>query len=228
MNEVRVFNNAEFGKIKEFQKEKPNPVVGIVYAIEYNDRFCKIGMSSVPSQRTSIIKHYISDYMQEKVTRIMISFWHTNYRENEKKLHEAFKDCRLPNTELFSVSVDEVVEFILDGGITFDDKSMQILEEIDKGSKWLIEFGESVMRGDFDQREESGKESFYDKYENMLRNAKILNDEIKFKARAFIEDYEEYLELKKESKIMRLKGYFFDKWVEYGLVNENGEEIKNA
>ena len=62
----------------------------------------------------------------------------------------------------------------------------------------------------------------------MLRNAKILNDEIKFTTRAFIEDYEEYLELKKESKIMRLKGYFFDKWVEYGLVNENGEEIKNA
>ena len=222
MNEVMVFNNAEFDKIKDFQREKPNPVVGIVYAVEYDNRFCKIGMSSVPAERTHTIKHYIGDYMQKNVTGIMISKWHTNYRENEKLLHEKFKDCRLPNTELFSVDIAEISELILNGGILLEDNSEEILSEIQKGSKAFLEFGKAVLRGDYSGRMEGhDKNNFFDVYEQMLNSATCLSDDIIFTGRAFVDDYRAFLEEKANAEIMQLKAFFIDKWVEHGLLNEN-------
>ena len=85
MNELKIFEKDEFLRIKDFQKEKPNAVMGIVYAIEYGDGFSKIGMSSVPANRTLTLKHYISDYMQYPVNRIIckLAAADTGFGKNE-------------------------------------------------------------------------------------------------------------------------------------------------
>ncbi len=175
MNELKIFEKDEFSQIKDFQKEKPNAVMGIVYAIEYGNGFCKIGMSSVPANRTLALKHYISDYMQYPVNRIMITTWHTNYRQNEKKLHEEFSDCRIPNTELFCVNVQDVVDSIKRGVICFEDNSAKLLDEIKRGSEYLIEFGKSVMRGDYDTHKTSVNE-FEKMYDQMLKKSDSLTE----------------------------------------------------
>ena len=73
MNNIKIFEENEFNKIKNLQKEKPNSVVGIIYAIGYGNGVSKIGMSSFPANRTSILTHYINDYMQCPVDKILIS-----------------------------------------------------------------------------------------------------------------------------------------------------------
>lgn len=221
MDKVRIFEKKNFSQIKDFQKEKPNAVMGVVYAIEYSGGYCKIGMSSFPADRTSVLKHYISDYMQKQVRKIMISEWHTNYRKNEKLLHEAFSDCRIPNTELFSVCVEEIALHILNEGILLEDRSEEILEEIKRESDLLIEFVKSVMRGDYVKKEKSEERfNFSEMYDNMLESADALTDEILFTAKAFIDDYKAALEDSMELELMKLKSSFVDKWVKYGLINE--------
>lgn len=220
MNEIKLFERKDFRLIKEFQKEKPNPVSGIVYAIEYGEGYSKIGMSSVPAERISLLRHYISDYMQNSVNRIMISPWHTNYRQNEKVLHNAFSDCRIPNTELFSVGIKEISDFILNNGLLFEDKSKEIIDEIQRESDALIEFGKSVMRGDYDFQKKDVCD-FKDVYDNMLRTSDTLNDEILFITKGFIDDYRSALEDYTESELMKIKSYFVDKWIEHGLLNKN-------
>lgn len=217
MDELKIFEKDEFLRIKDFQKEKPNAVMGIVYAIEYGDGFSKIGMSSVPANRTLTLKHYISDYMQYPVNRIMITTWHTNYRQNEKKLHKEFSDCRIPNTELFSVNVQEIVDSIKRGTICFEDKSAEMLDEIKRGSKYLIEFGKSVMRGDYDTHKASVNE-FEKMYDQMLEKSDSLTEEAVFTARSLVDSYRESLEDNMEKELNTLKRYFVDKWAAYGLL----------
>lgn len=220
MNELKIFENPEFGKIKEFQNEKPNPVMGIVYAIEYGDGFSKIGMTSIPANRTAALKHYITDYMGYPVNRIMISPWHTNYKENERKLHRIFDDCRIPNTELFSVTVQEIVSIIESGEILFNDNSKEILEEIKQGSEALIEFGKSVMRGDY-CRTQSDVDCFNAMYENLLKKSDSLTEEVLFTARNLIDNYRFVLETNMEIELALLKSWFVDKWMEYDLLPKN-------
>lgn len=221
MNEVRIFRREDFSKIKDFQNSKPNEVMGIVYAIEYGDSYSKIGMSSVPAERISVLKHYISDYMQNTVSKIMISKWHTNYRQNEKLLHNEFIDCRIPNTELFSICIEEISDFIVNGGILLEDRSKEILEDIEKTSRNIVGFGKSVMRGDFDIQEERKENfNFAKTYEDMLNSADHLTEEILFTSRGFIDDYRAALDDYAEIELMKIKAYFVDEWIKHGFIKE--------
>ena len=61
-----------------------------------------------------------------------------------------FSKFRIPNTEVFTVSVDQIAKFIVsDKGILFEDNSEEILKDIEQSGKALIEFGKSLLRGDF-------------------------------------------------------------------------------
>ena len=42
MNNIKIFEENEFNKIKDLQKEKPNSVVGIIYAIGYGMESAKL------------------------------------------------------------------------------------------------------------------------------------------------------------------------------------------
>lgn len=217
MNELKIFGKKDFCKIKDFQKEKPNSVVGIIYVIGYNNSFCKIGMSSLPADRTLALRHYISDYMQMSVDKIAISSWHTNYKQNEKLLHENFSSCRIPNTELFSCDIQEVTEFIQNDGIKFEDNSEEIFKNIQRGSDAVVEFGKAIMRGDFEQKSEN---TFDEKYNKMLKESNKLTDEILFSARFLVDSYKEALETRMEKELNALKGYFVDKWIQHGLIDK--------
>lgn len=65
MDELKIFGKKDFCKIKDFQKEKPNSVVGIIYVIGYNNSFCKIGMSSLPADRTLALDEAIKRSLNE-------------------------------------------------------------------------------------------------------------------------------------------------------------------
>lgn len=224
MNNIKIFEENEFNKIKDLQKEKPNSVVGIIYAIGYGNRVSKIGMSSFPANRTSILTHYINDYMQCPVDKILISPWHTNYKENEKKLHQHFSKFRIPNTEVFTVSVDQIAKFIVsDKGILFEDNSEEILKDIEQSGKALIEFGKSLLRGDF----YSSKSDFEEMYDAMLDDADSLTEEIIFTARVLVDDYRAALEDNMEAELSALKARFVEKWIEHGLIDENAIAAKN-
>lgn len=222
MNELKIFQKDEFYKINDFQKEKPNPVMGIVYAVEYNKGFSKIGMSSIPAERVPTIKHYISDYMQFPVNRIMISQWHTNYKENEKKLHKMFSDCRLPNTELFSVGIDEISDFIKNGGIIFEDKSFEILDEIERGGNALVEFCKCVVSGEYDVKIKS-KEMI--EYENMLMSEGVLTKKVVEETKKIIDACEASLLFDVKCEISRIKGSFIEKWIKFGVIDEDDLRI---
>jgi hypothetical protein len=217
MKELKIFEKKDFYKIKDMQKEKPNAVMGIVYAIGYNNGFCKIGMSSLPADRTSALSHYISDYMQMPVDKIVISGWHTNYRQNERILHEEFSSCRIPNTELFSCDIQEVIDFMNDDGIKFEDNSNEILKNIERRSDKLIEFAKSVMCGGF---EYENAKKFCEEYDKILKESNELTDEIIFMAKVLVDNYKDALEERTKKEVSELKACFVDKWIQYGLIDE--------
>lgn len=67
MNELRIFSENEFEEIKDFQKERPNAVMGIVYAVEYDKGYCKIGMSSIPADRAEIKDEHLILYKKDSI-----------------------------------------------------------------------------------------------------------------------------------------------------------------
>lgn len=87
MNELQIFDNEDFAKIKEIENSNKGKYTGFFYVLEYGD-FVKIG-------------------------RLAISIPHTNYVENEKHLHEYFKDKRKRGSELFDCALEEIIPDIL-------------------------------------------------------------------------------------------------------------------
>lgn len=220
MNMLQIFCKNEFSKIEDLSSQKPNSVMGVIYAIEYDDKYCKIGMSSNPSNRISTLKHYISDYMQLSISRIMISKWHTNYQENEKIIHDYFSDRRVKNTELFSISIDEIVEFINKGNLIFEDESDEILDNIEHNTESLIQLSKSLMKGNYDPISQHETQKAVSEYEKMLRYEGALTKTVVDMTTEIINNYEIELLLNVRNEINRLQMCFLEKWVEFGIIDK--------
>lgn len=128
MNEIKIFENPEFGHIKEIEKELTT-FFGVVYLLECGD-LLKIGCSKVPYQRIMQLKRSATNYNGTKLKRVAITKPHTNYKENEKTLHSLFESKRKDGTELFDLNLDDALSAIDNFDLEYRDDS-QTLEKKD-------------------------------------------------------------------------------------------------
>lgn len=96
---------ADFSELEKLKTIKANKFMGFVYLIEWG-KYVKIGCTDNPYRRFCMFRHN-ARYFSDKLKRVVISEQHTNYRANEKEMHEFFNEKRKTDTELFDVSLDD-------------------------------------------------------------------------------------------------------------------------
>lgn len=124
MNELQVFENSEFGDIKEIEKRNKDKYTGFFYILEYGE-FVKIGSTKNPYQRLMALKRSAVNYGEWGIGKIAISIPHTNYVENEKKLHKHFNGKRKQGSELFDCRLEDVISSI-ETVVTYKDDSEEM------------------------------------------------------------------------------------------------------
>ena len=125
MNELQIFSCDEILQIKEIEASLNGPWLGVYYAIEWGDCL-KIGHTKVPYTRVMSLKRTAEKYGNVCIGRVCVSKAHTNHSENEAKLHKYFAEKRIPETELFAISLDEFISLIRDAGVDYKDESEKI------------------------------------------------------------------------------------------------------
>lgn len=144
MNEIKIFENPEFGKVKDIEKGLMD-YFGIVYLLEYGDSL-KIGSSKVPYQRLMQLKRNATNYDDTKLGRVAITRPHTNYRENEKRLHSLFESKRKSKTELFDLKLDDVLLNMNEFDLEYKDDSEKNKKKDDAVFNFFKNF---VLTGEF-------------------------------------------------------------------------------
>ena len=124
MNELQIFNSEEFGELKEIEKRNKDKYTGFFYILEYG-KFAKIGSTKNPYQRLMALKRNAVNYGEWEIGKIVISIPHTNYDENEKKLHEHFKSKRKQGSELFDCKFEDVLNSV-ETVVTYKDDSKEM------------------------------------------------------------------------------------------------------
>lgn len=104
MEEVKVFDITE---LHEMKLPGGTNYYGYVYALEWDNKI-KIGCTKNIVNRMK--QHMIvAKYGNIKLGKVGISPIHVNYCENEKALHNMFKNMRVKNTELFKTGLSDVL-----------------------------------------------------------------------------------------------------------------------
>ena len=122
--ELQIFNSEEFGELKEIEKKNKDKYTGFFYILEYG-KFAKIGSTKNPYQRLMALKRNAVNYGEWGIGKIAISIPHTNYTENEKKLHEHFKSKRKQGSELFDCKFEDVLNSV-ETVVTYKDDSEEM------------------------------------------------------------------------------------------------------
>ena len=130
MNELQIFNSEEFRDIRTVQ-EKAREFEGFVYALECSS-LIKIGCTQKPYDRIKTLKKILGDYGGMNIGRILLSIPHTNFRQNEKVLHNTFSRKRVDGTELFSISFYDAV-FCMLFDLECRNESSYLQRKADKG-----------------------------------------------------------------------------------------------
>lgn len=141
MNQLQIFKSEEFGEVRTVEKNRKE-FMGFFYVIEYGD-LVKIGSTKNPYQRLSQIKRQASKYADIKIGKAAISKQHTNYRDNETKIHKLFSEYRKDGTELFNISFEMALSTIKNCGIKYEDKS----QEMDKKSTIFLDGMKKFLLG---------------------------------------------------------------------------------
>jgi len=85
-----------------------NSWFGYVYAIEYGNHV-KIGATTKPIQRFKALASQAILYADKVIGEIAISQPHTNYRENERFIHQHFNNSRVSG-ELFEITIEQFIK----------------------------------------------------------------------------------------------------------------------
>ena len=141
MNELQVFKNQEFDPIKQIERSRSSDYIGFIYVLEWGDAV-KIGSTMYPYKRLCALKRQAESYGNIKLGNFALSQEHTNYKENERKLHDYFRKFRKKNTELFDVSIRHVALAISEC-VSFSDES----EVIEQKSKDACDMFKRLLMG---------------------------------------------------------------------------------
>lgn len=142
MADLQIFKNPEFGAIRIIEKNTPE-YMGYFYLMEYGDCL-KIGSTKNPYQRVKQLVRQATKYGNSIIIgKVVLSAPHTNYRNNERILHEIFQLERRVGTELFNISLENALQVLEDSPITYEDKS----DEMNKHSEYFTNAMKSFVLG---------------------------------------------------------------------------------
>ena len=122
-NQIRIFNSPQFGDIRTADEKLKGTYLGVVYVLEYGS-MVKIGSTNAPYRRLWTLCHQANDYGNCGTGRFAFTIGHTNFRENEKTVHNLFKDKRKIGSELFDITFEQVIGELKK--LDFQDKTNEI------------------------------------------------------------------------------------------------------
>ena len=143
MNELQIFSKDRFLDIKVIEESRKNNYMGFFYILEYGENCTKIGSTKNPYRRLNSLLNGAEVYGNVCLGRFALSIEHTNYRENEFKLHRFFSDFRRNSCELFNLSFDRILR-ALPKDIDYRDESKYFLKQ----SKQLLEVYKKILIGE--------------------------------------------------------------------------------
>lgn len=111
ISNVKIFENNIIDNLKQIEDMVTNRYMGFIYILEWDD-MVKIGCTTKPCQRFVALKNQAEKYGNVQLGKVAISKEHTNYKKNELKLHQYFREYRVNGTELFKTSMEQVISEI--------------------------------------------------------------------------------------------------------------------
>lgn len=120
--------------LNELPGKCKNDWKGYVYVIEHGKKI-KIGYTNNLKTRMKALERNARNYGDKTVGKVLYTIPHTNYQENERIMHKHFDDFRKGKTELFTISLSDLIKNLPD--LDFKDESA-------KKEKESIAFAESM------------------------------------------------------------------------------------
>lgn len=142
-NKYIIFNNVS--ELKDIYREPNMYNGGYVYFLEYGN-YIKIGSTQNPYQRIKQLIGTATNYADLKVGRIMITSEHTNFRTNELLYHKKYSQVRKGNTELFSISLEDIISDTNEN-IVFLDESRKLRNSSNAFCNFVID----IVKGKYDR-----------------------------------------------------------------------------
>lgn len=125
---MRIFDRTQLEALRVLDAQDKDTYKGYVYVCEYGN-FVKIGSTSQPYTRFLALIRQGENYGDVTLGRFGVTKAHTNYRENEKELHDLFAIRRQDGTELFNVTFDNVIAEM--GNLELKDETMLLTQKSD-------------------------------------------------------------------------------------------------
>lgn len=160
-NNIQIFNNPSIDLLQVCEVDFKNvPCRGWVYVLEYGNGVVKIGCTRKLAQRYQNLVHSGADYGNVQFGRMALSPACVNYRNMESHLHRHFAVYRKQGTELFNVSLEDVVTQIskIECDFDFDGQNQRKREEFEKMKSSIISFWESEKDREDKKKYEAAKE----------------------------------------------------------------------
>lgn len=139
MNELTVFQNPTTAELREVFPHVKDSYLGHFYFLEY-DAGLKIGCTNNPATRYAALSRSATKYGRVKLGALAVSPQHTNYRENEARLHQSFDSFRMPGTELFCISLPQAMSMLSAIPLEYRNDSEQIITGAEEFCEFAKEF----------------------------------------------------------------------------------------
>ena len=110
---------------------------GVVYAVEYGD-MVKIGSTMYPDRRMKALASHAEGYSALRLGAVAITPYHTNYKENEKIMHNRFYAMRKAGSELFQITLEEFNSAAVQ--LSLRDDSAQIARQRQENIGFLFNY----------------------------------------------------------------------------------------